>query len=326
MPYSTILTSSLSYPYELITIFDRKSLSLAREPKKHKRKKKLGAYHYVSVVFSASLALFVIGLFGIMVLQANRLTSIIKQNIELQVYLNKDLSNSQRNRIQSELTSSSYILKEDGVTPITFISKEEAAAKFIEETGEDFSEFLGENPLRDAYTLKVAQEYQTNAQLDSIAQQIEGISGVYEVTYVKNLVDSINSNLAKLSLILAGLAALLIIIVVLLINNSIKLALFSQRFLIRSMQLVGAKGGFIKRPFLSRALMHGAIAGLIASGLLFGLKQFANARIEGLEQLQQQELILALYGILIILGALIAYFSTLRAMNKYLRMSLDELY
>lgn len=299
---------------------------MAKEIKKHKRKKKLGSYHYVSVIFSATLALFVIGLFGIVILQANRLTSIIKQNIEVQVYLNKDLSSSQKNRIQSTLTSSDFILKEDGQTPITFVSKEEAASKFIEETGEDFTEFLGENPLKDAYTIRIAPSYQTNTKLDSIAAVIEDISGVYEVTYVRNLVDSINSNLTKLSLILMGIAALLVVIVILLINNSIKLALFSQRFLIRSMQLVGAKGSFIKKPFLSRSVLHGAVAGLIASALLFGLKQFANQKIEGLDQLQQQELILALYGILVLLGALISYFSTAKAMSKYLKMSLDELY
>lgn len=286
----------------------------------------MGAYHYVSVVFSATLALFVIGLFGIMILQANKLTSIIKQNIELQVYLNKDLSSSQRNRIQSELSNSDYILNTDGNVAIAFISKEQAATQFIEETGEDFSEFLGENPLRDAYTIKVNENYQTNVKLDSIAQTIERISGVYEVTYVDNLVDSINSNSTKLSLILGGIAILLVIIVILLINNSIKLALFSQRFLIRSMQLVGAKSNFIKRPFLTRSVLYGAIAGAIASALLFGLKYFANQKIEGLDQLQQQELILALYGILILLGAIIAYFSAAKAMNKYLKMSLDELY
>ncbi len=299
---------------------------MAKEIKRYKRKKKLGSYHYVSVVFSATLALFVIGLFGVMILQANRLTSIIKQNIELQVYLDKDLSSSQRNRIQSELSSSDYILKETNAAAISFISKEQAASQFIEDTGEDFSDFLGENPLRDAYTIKIDETYQSNAKLDSIAQNIESISGVYEVTYVENLVDSINSNLTKLSLVLAGIAVLLVVIVILLINNSIKLALFSQRFLIRSMQLVGAKSRFIKQPFLSRAMLHGAIAGAVASALLFGLKYFANQKIEGLEQLQQQELILALYGILILLGALIAYFSTARAMNKYLKMSLDELY
>jgi len=299
---------------------------LAKDSKKYKRKKKLGSYHYISVVFSAALALFVIGLFGTLILQANKLTSVIKQNIELQVYLNKDISASQRTRIESELAASDYVLTTEGKAEITFISKEEAAKQFIQATGEDFTEFLGDNPLRDALTIKVNEAFQSNDQLKSVQSQIENISGVFEVTYVDNLADSINENLTKLSLLLIGIAAILVLVVLLLINNSIKLALFSQRFLIRSMQLVGAKSSFIRTPFLKRSLFHGALAGLIASGLLYGLKQFANGQIEGLEELQQQELVFALYGLLIALGAIIAYFSTLRAMNKYLKMSLDELY
>ncbi|MBO3697759.1 ABC transporter permease [Roseivirga sp. E12] len=299
---------------------------MAKDPKKYKRKKKLGSYHYVSVIFSAALALFVIGLFGTLILQANKLTSIIKQNIELQVYLNKDISNSQRSRIEREIASSDYILLTNGKAEMTFISKEEAAQQFVEDTGEDFTEFLGDNPLRDALTIKINESHQSNDDLETIKSQIQRISGVFEVTYVKNLADSINDNLAKLSLLLIGIATVLVIVVLLLINNAIKLALFSQRFLIRSMQLVGAKSSFIRMPFLKRSLLHGALAGLIASGLLYGLKQFANGQVKGLEQLQQQELVIALYGLLIALGAIIAYFSTLRAMNKYLKMSLDELY
>lgn len=299
---------------------------MAKDSKKYKRKKKLGAYHYFSVVFSATLALFVIGLFGTLILQANKLTSVIKQNIEIQIYLNKDISSNQRTRIERELAASDYILTTDGKAEIAFISKETAAEQFVKDTGEDFTEFLGDNPLRDALTIKVNEGFQSNEQLKQIKAEIQRISGVFEVTYVENLADSINENLTKLSLLLMGIASILVVVVLLLINNSIKLALFSQRFLIRSMQLVGAKSSFIRTPFLKRSLFHGALAGLIASGLLYGLKQFANGQIEGLDQLQQQELVLALYGLLIVLGAIIAYFSTLRAMNKYLKMSLDELY
>lgn len=299
---------------------------MIKDSKKYKRKKTLGAYHYVSVVFSAALALFVIGLFGTLILQANKLTSIIKQNIEVQVYLNKDTSPNQRTRIEREIVASDFILSSEDQEVIKFIPKEEAAKKFLEDTGEDFTEFLGDNPLRDALTVKVNEDYQSNEQLENIKNQIEKISGVFEVTYVNNLADSINENLTKLSLVLIGIAAILVLVVLLLINNAIKLALFSQRFLIRSMQLVGAKSSFIRTPFLKRSILHGASAGLLASGLLYGLKQFANGQIEGLEQLQQQELVFALYGLLVVLGAIIAYFSTLRAMNKYLKMSLDELY
>lgn len=299
---------------------------MSKYEKKAKRKKKVGSYQYGSVIFSVALALFVIGLFGILLLQTNRLTSIIQENIELQVYLDKNISENQKTRIRNEISTSPYVLKKEDKAQIVFISKDEAAKQFIKDTGEDFSEFLGDNPLRDAMVINVAPEFQTNAKLDSLSSRIEKISGVFEVTYVESLVDSINKNLRNISLILLGFAAILLIVVTMLINNTIKLALFSQRFLIRSMQLVGATSNFIKAPFLKRSLLHGAIAGLVASILLFGLLQFANDKIEQLAQLQQEIYILTLYGVLILLGSLIAFFSTLRAMNKYLKMSLDELY
>ena len=211
-----------------------------------------------------------IGLFGLLILQANQLTAFIKQNIELQVYLDKDINQNQINRIESELKNSDYILSSDeSESTLVFISNEEAAKQFIDETGEDFSKFLGDNPLRDAFVLKAANQYQTNQMMEELSTRIETINGVFEVTYVENLVDSIHSNLTKISLILISIASILVLVVLLLINNTIKLALFSQRFLIRSMQLVGAKSNFIRKPFLNRSFMHGIISGVIASGLLF---------------------------------------------------------
>jgi len=301
---------------------------LKQEKKRSKPKKKLGAYQFGSVLFSITLALFVIGLFGLLLLQANELTSVIKQNIELQVYLNKDLSQNQLNRIESELSNSSflYVDEESQEAAIRFISEEVAAKQFVEETGEDFADFLGENPLRAAFVLNLKPAYQTNLRMDSVSTVIEGINGVFEVTYVKNLADSIDENMTKVALILVGIATLLIVVVILLINNTIKLALFSQRFLIRSMQLVGAKSSFIRKPFLKRSFTYGAVSGLIASGLLYGILTFANQKVERLEELQQIEMILLLFVLLITLGAVISYTSTARAMNKYLKMSLDELY
>lgn len=298
---------------------------MQKEKKKFRKKKKLGTYQYGSVIFSVTLALLVIGLFGLVVLQANQLTSFIKQNIELQVYLDKDISQNQIKRIQSELQNSDYISTESD-SALVFISNETAAQKFIEETGEEFSNFLGDNPLRDAFVLKVAEDYQSNEKMQALSEELSTINGVFEVTYVTNLVDSINSNLTKISLIMVGMAGLLIVVVLLLINNTIKLALFSQRFLIRSMQLVGAKSRFIKQPFLNRSLLHGVIAGIIASALLFGILTFANQNIDKLEELQRIEWIAVLYLILIVGGGLLTYLSTARAMNKYLKMSLDELY
>lgn len=291
-----------------------------------RKKKKLGSYPFISVVFSITLALFVIGLFGLLLLHTNKLTSIIKENIEVQVYLKKDITDNQRIQVQQALSSKDYAAKKQDEVLISFISKEEAADKFIKETGEDFSEFLGENPLRDAYILKIAESYQENAKLQVIKQDIEDMAGVFEVVYVESLVDSINQNLTKISIVLLGFSGVLLLAVVILINNTIKLALFSQRFLIRSMQLVGAKAGFIQKPFLLRATGHGIMAGLFASIVLFGLMNFANQRVEDLSNLQETEKILILFGSLLIMGGFIGFLSTYRAIKKYLRMSLDELY
>lgn len=293
---------------------------------KFRKKKKLGSYPYVSVVFSISLALFVIGLFGLLILHANRLTRIIKENIEIQVYLNRTISENDKIKIRKTLSNKDYIAVVNGQPQISFVSKEEAARDFIEETGEDFIQFLGENPLRDAYIINVKPENYTTEDLQKIRLDIERISGVFEVTYVESLINSINKNVTKISIVLVSFAALLVIIVAILINNTIRLALFSQRFLIRSMQLVGATRRFIKKPFLIRSFMHGILGGIFASVLLLLILNYANQQIEDIEKLQEPSKIVILFVSLLVLGGFMGFLSTYRAVNKYLKMSLDELY
>ena len=141
-----------------------------------------------------------------------------------------------------------------------------------------------------------------------------------------DLVDSINKNLLKVSIVMGAFILILVITVIMLINNTIRLALFSQRFLIRSMQLVGATRGFIRKPFLLRSWIFGMLAGAFASLILFALITYAKSAIEGFALLQNQELMLILFGILIVVGGILSVLSTLRAVNKYLNMTLDELY
>ena len=156
--------------------------------------------------------------------------------------------------------------------------------------------------------------------------EIAKMNGVYQVFYVEDLFESVNKNITKLGLILLGIIAVLLLTVILLINNTLRLALFSQRFLIRSMQLVGAKKWFIQRPFLFRAAGYGLISGAFASGLLWLLSDYAQRKIEDLTLLQNQQQFMTLMGVLLIGGITIAVFSTLFAIQKYLKMSLDELY
>ena len=291
-----------------------------------RKKKTLGHFKFGSVLFSTTLSLFIVGLFGVILIQAKTLTSMIRENIEVQVFLEKNMEQKELDAIHDNLSKRSFILQKGDTLNLKFVSDEEAAATFIESTGEDFTKFLEDNPLRDSFVLTIAEEFQTSEQLEAIVAEIKSIPGVFEVSYMTDLVDSINKNLLKVSLVLGGFILILIITVVMLINNTIRLALFSQRFLIRSMQLVGATRGFIRKPFLSRAFLFGLMAGGFASIILFALVKYTQANIEGFAMVQNQQLLFLLFGILITVGGILSVLSTLRAVNKYLNMSLDELY
>lgn len=293
---------------------------------KTRKKRKLGSYPFISVVFSITLSLLVIGMFGMILIHAKKLTRVIQENIEIQVFLNKNITNSEISKISRSLDSKSFVLKKENSTSVRLITKDEAARQFIADTGEDFKEFLGDNPLRDLLVVNIEPEYQATDSLRWIKAEIEKISGVYEVSYVESLVESINTNLTKIGAFLLGFASILIFVVVILINNTIKLALFSQRFLIRSMQLVGATSGFIRAPFLQRSAWYGFLSGVFASGILYGLMQYANQKVEDLNKLQDDKSLMILFGSLLLIGIVVGFFSTYRAIRKYLKMSLDELY
>ena len=296
------------------------------EKKPTRRKKRLGSYPYASVVFSITLALFVIGLFGLLLLNTQKLSTLIKEKVEVQVYLQNRLSESQIIGIQKTLANKDFTLVKDQEPQITFISKEDALGNFGAREGENPEEFLGYNPLRDAYLVKIKPEYQDSLQMAQVKKEIEAINGVFEASYLDNIISDINRNATKIGLILLGFAGILLITVIILINNTIKLALFSQRFLIRSMQLVGATSGFIQKPFLLRSLWHGFLSGILASAGLYLIYQYAVRTIPDLSALQDQTKMLILFAILAVLGAIIGTFSTNRAIRKYLKMSLDDLY
>ncbi|MFT7034400.1 MAG: cell division transport system permease protein [Cyclobacteriaceae bacterium] len=298
---------------------------MAVKERKYK-KKKLGNYPFISVVFSITIALSVIGLFGLLLIFTGKLTKSIQENVEIQVFLTKGLSSNEITKISKTLSSKDYILLREGVPQLTTISKEAAAKQFSQETGEDFINFLGDNPLRDVIVLKITQEYHSAENLLEIKKEIEFIRGVYEVSYVESLVNSINENLAKVGLILVIIFSVVLLGVVILIHNTIKLALFSQRFLIRSMQLVGATAAFIQRPFLIRSFFYGIVSGFFTVLLLSVFLNFINSKVSGLSELQSMKELFILGGVLMTLGAIVGFISTFAATRKYLKLSLDELY
>ncbi len=290
------------------------------------KSKRLGSYPSISVVLSITLALFVIGLFGVLLIYSQELGRLVRENVRIQVYLKGTLSDQDRVALEKKLRKSDFILKDTTRTTIVFVSRQEAAKRFIQDTGEDFQKFLGENPLRDAYLVTVDPAFHDKKKLADIKTQLEKEAGIFQVYYVESLIESVNKNIAKIGLVLLGLAGVLLAVVVLLIHNTLRLALFSQRFLIRSMQLVGATKAFIQGPFILRAMLLGAIAGLVASGMLWGIIRYGDSRVEELKLLQNEDRLFILLASLMALGIFVAAISTWRAVSKYLRLSLDDLY
>jgi cell division transport system permease protein len=289
-------------------------------------KKRLGSYPNFMVMFSITMSITVLGMFALILTHAGRFSILVKENIEMNVYLNDSISDSLRTELESTLLRRKYTQSKEGKAQIRYISKEEAKKMFIESHGEDFSRILDESPLPASYILKINPEYSDSTHMRLIAMQIEQMPGVREVYYQEALINKINNNIRTVSIVLAVSAFLLICVSVLLINNTIRLAFYSQRFLIRSMQLVGATKWFIQRPFMARALIQGTVSGLIAVALLSGLLYFAYSELKELSELRQTEYIAIVFISLILLGATIGFFSSYRAVNKYLNMSLDELY
>lgn len=279
-------------------------------------------------MFSSFLALCVTGIIVCIILFALSLTNNIRNNVELHVYL-RDISETERLHLIKVLSSKDYVSKQKGVAQISYLSKEEAEQKFISKNGNDHKNILTINPFKASLKVKIHPNYSSSLDLQKAKNNIETISGVFEVNLTKDwkeILDSINNNLQKVVIFLISFMIISILTIVIMTNNTIKLALYSQRFLIRSMQLVGAKHSFIMKPFLQRSFSHGFISGLFASILLNGCIQYAIHNINDLNLLYDSEKILILLSSLPFVGALINITSTYSAVQRHLKMSLDELY
>lgn len=289
--------------------------------------KKLGSTPNAMVIISLTIALFLIGLCGLLTLNARKLAELVKQNVEVQVYLDNDLTTGKLDSIFRLIAKKEFVLRKENSPQINFISKEVAAKQFIQESGEDYRKLLGNNnPLYNLYSIKIKQEFFNEVKLKEIKTDLEKISGVHETSYVENFVDEVNRNISKIYLVLSVFVILLLIIIVVLVNNTIKLSLYSQRFLIRSMQLVGATNAFIRKPFVVKGALQGLISGLVACTLLIILQQLAIQQIEGLGILQETNKLIILILFILVIGTLIGILSTFQSVERYLKLSLDELY
>lgn len=286
--------------------------------------RKLGSYPGLLITVSLTVALFLIGFCGWVAITSKELIRYVKQNIEVQVYLDKDLPKQTLDSIGAILKTKNYV-DAKSADAIRFISRDEAAKLFFKETKENYQHILSENPFRDAFSLRIAENYFGESYLQEIQKDLEKIKGVYEADYAHDFVDGIAQNSNRVYIIMSGIVLIFLIATILLINNTIRLALYSQRFIIHTMQLVGATNAFIQKPFIVRGAKQGLFAGLLAIILLVVMQQIAIWQINGFEVIQNYFGMILLIGLILILGVLLGIFSTYSSVVRYLRMDLDEL-
>ena len=274
----------------------------------------------ITVVISLALVLFMLGLLGLIVVNAKQLSNHIKENIGFQVVLKDTTSQVELSLIKQEISSSAY------VKDVEYISKDIAAKKLQQDLGEDFITFLGYNPLLSSLDVKLNSEYANIDSLANFEKQMLQKHFVKEVIYHKDMINQVTSNAKVISMYILIFSGLLLVVAIALINNTIRLSIYSKRFLIRTMYLVGATQGFIRKPFIFKGIRQGLIAGILAGFLLAGFLILSTNYIPDLLQLQDPNMLAILFGCIVLLGILISGLSAALSVSRYLRLKTDDLY
>lgn len=274
----------------------------------------------ITVVVSLALVLFMLGLLGLVVLNARKLSKHIKENIGFQVILKDTTTAAQIDALQQEITAAPF------AKSINHITKEQAAEKLKEDLGEDFISFLGYNPLLSTLDVKLNEEYAHSDSLIGIEKGLLQKPYVKEVVYHKDMIKQVNENAKVVSLYILIFSGLLMIVAIALINNTIRLSIYSQRFLIRTMYLVGATRVFISKPFIFKGIRQGVIAGILAGALLAGFLVVSTNYIPDLLQLQDENMLAILFGGIVLLGIFISGISAMFSVMRYLRLKTSDLY
>lgn len=275
---------------------------------------------YISTVISIALVLLMAGLLGLILVHAKSLSNHIKENIVLNIILNEDTEEADGLNLQKSLNTNSHVLSTD------YISKDLAASNLQQDLGEDFLEFLGYNPLSASIDVHLKAEYTNQDSIQNFIKAASANKAVKEVIYQESLLDMVNKNIRIIGLVILAFTVILLIIAVALINNTIRLSIYSQRFLIKSMQMVGATKGFIRRPFLGYGILHGLLGAIIAIILLVVLLYLGQQQIPELVLLQNYFEFAVIFLAVIAIGILISGLSTYFAVTKYLRLRMNDLY
>ena len=282
-------------------------------------KRRLRSSYFTSTV-SITLLLILLGSIGLLLLNTKRISDYVRENIIFKVILKDNIREVDIFQIQKALDAKRYVKE------TVYIPKEQAAVELQQELGEDFIEHIGHNPLLPSIEVKFLASYANNDSIAVIESELKEFDQIKEVYYQKNLIHTVNENVKKISLVVLIFSCFLLLIAVALINNTIRLAIHSKRFIIRTMQLVGATAGYIRRPFLFRSILQGILGALIAMAVLTGFIYFLQNEMSGIIRLTDMTVLLLLFTIVMILGVIINWLSTYAAVSKYLRIKTDKLY
>jgi len=275
---------------------------------------------YLSSIISISLVLFMLGMLGLLIISARKLSDYVKENIGFSIYLNDGVSDAEANYLRKNLDASNY------VKYTQYISKNDAAKMMEEELGEDFIDYIGYNPLSAYIDMRLKADYANTDSIAKIETWLGQFSQIKEIDYQKPLVNLVNENVSRVSFIILLFNALLMFIALVLINNTIRLSVYSKRFIINTMKLVGATGGFIRKPFLLRSILHGMYASIIAIAMLTALIYGVKKEIADILLIVDPIYIVGIFTGITVIGVFINLLATFFAVNKFLRLSTDELY
>ena len=273
-------------------------------------------------LMSIALVLFLLGVFALLMMHAQKLSNHLKENIGFEVVMNSNVKEAKILQLQRELDSL------PAVKSTEYITKEEAIRRLSEDLGEDFLQWLGneENPLLPSIDVRFNANYANNDSISAIQAQLLKNPDVKDVYYQKSLVGLINQNVNRIGIALMVASLVLLIIAITLIRNTIRLSIYSKRFLVRSMQLVGATPAYIRRPFIRNGILQGFFGGLLADALLALLLYGLTTRIPELTFVQDYTIIIGIFVGIIVLGMLLGGISTRLALRKYLHADVDQLY
>lgn len=284
-----------------------------------KSRKKIAGSYFVSTL-SISLVLMVLGILMFILLNAKVISNHVKQNIGFSIIVRDGINDAEVKKMQKIIETKPF------VTSSVFISKAEAATNFKEELGEDFEQVLGYNPLLPSIEIKLNPDYANNDSLVIIEKDLMGYEGIQEISYQKSLVHIVNENVKRISLILLIAGAALILISFTLIRNTIHLSVYSQRFLIKTMQLVGAKPLFICKPFMQNSVWLGFFGSMFANIVLLVSIYLLQKEVGGVINIMNEELIVKMVLFVAVSGIFLSLISSWMSVQKYLNKDMNDLY